>query len=105
MKQTQKRASKVSATDSIEYAAERLQKAERELQATMEPIRRSVLERFPILFTLLTAFGVAAVFFGFERILSEIAFLNNRPWLILLLGIIVLSSTGTLYKMLGRSRH
>ncbi len=97
----------VSATvsETIDYAAAGVKTVERELQATVRPLRRSVLERFPILFTLLTTFGVAAVFFGFERILSEVTYLYERPWLILLLGIGILVSTGSLYKVLGRSRR
>lgn len=89
-------------TTTIEVAAEGVQKLEQQIDKTAKPFRRSVLSRFPILFTLATTFGVAATFFGFERILQDITFLNNRPWLILLLGIIVLSATGTLYKVLSQ---
>jgi len=67
----------------------------------VEPVRRSVLRRYPTLFLVTVTFGVASTFFAFERIISEIALLNDRPWLILCLGIGVLVGTGTLYKKLG----
>ncbi|MDA8597199.1 hypothetical protein N9L26_02575 [Candidatus Pacebacteria bacterium] len=67
----------------------------------VEPIRRSALKRFPVVFLLLVTFGVVAVLFAFERILSDITYLNQRPWLILTIGIGVLAGTGTLYKKLS----
>lgn len=67
----------------------------------VEPYRRSVFKRFPVIFMLLVTFGVAATFFGFERIIAETAWLNGRPWLILGVGLITLVLTGRLYKKLG----
>lgn len=89
----------------IDKASFGVQTIENELTNSFAPVRRTVLERFPILFVLLTTFGVAAVFFGFERILAEIAYLNNRPWLILAIGLFVLLSTGSLYKVLGQEKR
>lgn len=68
----------------------------------IDPYRQTAFKRFPVLFTILTAFGVAAVFFGFERIIAEISWLNERPFLILSFGLMVLTVTGTLYKKLGK---
>lgn len=96
---------KDSVDSSVTYAASQVQKLEKEFDAIATPVRERVLRRFPILFTLLTTFGVAAVFFGFERIISDITFLYDRPWLILTLGIVTLLATGTLYKVLDRSRR
>jgi energy-converting hydrogenase Eha subunit E len=66
----------------------------------LQPVRKSIIKRFPVAFTLAVTFGVASIFFGFERIISEITFLNERPVLILILGIVILAATGTLYKKL-----
>jgi uncharacterized integral membrane protein len=66
-----------------------------------EPIRRSVFKRFPIVFTLLGTFGVGATFYGIERILASIVWLNERPWVILGIGLSVLALIGSLYKKLG----
>ena len=73
----------------------------KEAETIVKPVRRSVLKRFPIAFSLLVTFGVAAVFYGFERVLMEVSYLNDKPFLILLLGIGVLALTGTLYKKLA----
>lgn len=65
------------------------------------PIRTSVLKRFPIIFSLLTTFGVATTFLGFEKIVSNITFLDQHPFVMLILGISILATTGTLYKKLS----
>lgn len=70
-------------------------------EKTFDPIRQSVFRRFPITFTLLVTFGVAATFFGTERIIAEIAWINERPYAIFLIGITLLAVTGRLYKKLG----
>lgn len=88
---------------SVERITQQLQLLEEQLHTATTPVRERVLRRFPILFTLLTTFGVAAVFFGFERIITEITFLYDRPWLILSIGIVILLTTGTLYKILDRT--
>ena len=66
-----------------------------------EPIRRSVLKRFPIILALLVAFGVSATYFGIERIIMQIAWLNERPFLIFFLGLCALILSGKLYQKLG----
>lgn len=70
-------------------------------ERAFEPIRKSVLRRFPTLFTLLVTFGVTATFFGMERIILDISWLNERPWLILTVGLGTLILTGRLYKKLS----
>lgn len=69
-------------------------------EKVIRPYQRTAFRRFPVLFTLLTTFGVASVFFGFERFIMEIEWLNDRPLLILGMGLLVLALTGTLYKRL-----
>lgn len=83
--------------DSLEA---RLGATAKELDSYVAPVRSSVLRRFPILFTLLTTFGVAATFLAFEKILAQYELLNRYPWLILLIGLSTLAFTGTLYKKL-----
>ena len=64
------------------------------------PVRKSVLERFPVLFSLLVTFGVTTTFLGFEKIIAQIDVLDRNPFLVLILGMGILASTGTLYKKL-----
>lgn len=74
---------------------------ERDVDTMLEPVRKSVLTRFPTIFLLLTTFGVVATFLAFERILMEIQYMYDRPFLMLLVGVGTLILTGTLYKKLG----
>lgn len=76
-------------------------KATTEVDTYITPLRQSVLKRFPILFSLLTTLGVAATFLGFEKIVSDIAFLEQHPVVMLIFGIGILALTGTLYKKLS----
>lgn len=76
-------------------------KATTEVDTYISPLRTSVLKRFPILFSLLTTLGVATTFLGFEKIVSNIPFLDQNPLLMLILGISILAATGTLYKKLS----
>jgi hypothetical protein len=76
-------------------------KATLEAETYISPLRKSVLTRFPIVFSLLTTFGVATTFLGFEKIVSNIAFLDQHPFVMLILGISILAATGTLYKKLS----
>jgi len=62
--------------------------------------RDSVFGRFPLLFTMLSTFGLVATLYGFEKVIDEIDFLANRPWAILGLGLSTLLFTGALYKKL-----
>lgn len=63
--------------------------------------RDSVFARFPLLFTLLGAFGFVAVFYGFNGIINRIPLLANNPYISLLTGLAILVFTGKLYKKLG----
>jgi len=84
----------------ISEVVSRLEKVALEVDKVAEPVRQTAFRRFPIFFTLLVTFGVASVFFGFERLLSEIDFLNDNPFLMLTIGICILVATGKLYTKL-----
>jgi len=56
---------------------------------------------FQLYFALLTTFGLVATFYGFEKIIDEIAFFANHPILVLLAGLLALAVTGRLYKKLN----
>jgi hypothetical protein len=63
--------------------------------------RQTVFQRFPMLFTLLTTFGVVATLYGFEGIINQIPLLADNPVILLSVGIITLGLTGTLYRKLS----
>lgn len=85
----------------LDTAEDAVSVVQEEIEAVVEPVRTSVLRRFPSLFLLFVTFGVAATFFGFERLISKSAFLYEHPVVILAVGVGVLWLTGTLYKKLG----
>lgn len=62
--------------------------------------RKNAFERFPLLFTLLGAFGVVAIFYGFEHLIDRSQFLSDNPIILLLVGLLALIVTGKLYKKL-----
>ena len=91
---------KNSTPSALETIEEAFRAAEKNVELHAKPLRKNIFKRFPVFFSLFVTFGVASVFFGFERLLEDVSFLNDRPILILLIGIAVLVITGTLYKKL-----
>ncbi len=63
--------------------------------------RQGAVQRFPLVFTLLGAFGLVATFYGFEGIIDSIAVLEGHPVILLAIGVVTLALTGSLYKKLG----
>lgn len=78
-----------------------IQTLKKEVEDTVDPIRKTAFQRFPVLFLLLGVFGAVCVLYGFERIVSRVPLLEEYPWLTVLIGIVVLSFTGKLYKKLS----
>lgn len=76
-------------------------KAFETIDTAITPVRKSLFKRFPIIGTIIVAFGVSATFFGMERVLSTIPIFNNHPWFTLALGVGTLVVTGKLYAKLG----
>lgn len=65
------------------------------------PVRQTVFKRFPTLFALLVTTGATALFLGIEQTILKYQLLQNKPELILLIGVLILAFTGRLYKKLG----
>lgn len=63
--------------------------------------RNNAVAKFPLLFTMLTTFGIVATFYGFEHLIDQIEWLSNNPLTLLAVGLITLLLTGALYKKLG----
>jgi len=74
---------------------------EKEMSSIAKPVQKSVFARFPILFSLLVTFGVSTTFLALERIVIEMAYVYERPLIMLAIGLCTLTLTGTLYKKLG----
>jgi len=88
-------------TDTVIGVDKVVDEAEIKFEKRIAPVREKLSRRFPTLFILATTLGVTATFTGFEQILLRNNLLQEYPWLILILGVILLFLTGTLYKRLG----
>lgn len=53
-----------------------------------------------IFITLLGTFGLVSVFYGFEGIIDSVTFLGDNPIVLLIIGVIILITTGTIYTKL-----
>jgi len=63
---------------------------------------RMVFSRYPLTFALLVVFGVTMVTQAVKDLLIKIPFLKNEPIIMLVMGILILIFTGTLYKKLKK---
>lgn len=78
----------------------KLTEREKKLVELIGKQQKSVLERFPLIFTLLGSFGLVATFYGFESVIDEVAIFRDNPYLLLGTGLVILILTGSLYKKL-----
>jgi hypothetical protein len=74
--------------------------ADEQVVSRLSSTRKNAFQRFPLLFTLLSAFGVVATTVGLERLIDRLNFFNRNPYFVLLAGLLTLLVTGTLYKKL-----
>jgi len=77
-----------------------LEKELYKISKTGRGLRDSTFARFPIIFSLLTTFGLVATLYGFEKVIDRIDFFTTYPEVLLLIGLATLAGTGTLYKKL-----
>lgn len=88
-------------TEALDRVQRVVDTTEQHIEQTVAPIRRNLLQRFPIISLLLATFGVTATMLGIERMLLQYEVLQEHPFIVLLLGIAALMLTGALYKKLG----
>lgn len=63
---------------------------------------RSIAEtRFPLFFGLTATFGLVSVLYGFEKIIDKVDLLANNPWILLVVGVLLLLATGAAYRKLN----
>ena len=73
---------------------------EKQLRNSLAKKQQAAFAKFPLVFTLLGAFGLVATLYGFERLIDEVAFLSDNPVVLLVTGLVILVFTGSLYKRL-----
>ena len=63
---------------------------------------QSAFKRYPLTFGLLILVGVIAVNEGIKGLFYKYGFLDIDPWYLLIVGIVILTVTGKLYKKLDK---
>ena len=61
---------------------------------------KPVLRRYPLTFSFLIVFSIAAILHGFEIFTDQISFFKEHPTILIFIGVLTLFFTGTLYKSL-----
>jgi len=85
----------------VEAEIKKLEKMSGSVTGRFSSLRDNAFSRFPIIFVLLSSFGLVATFYGFEKVIDQIAYFNENPHMILITGIATLLLTGALYKKLS----
>lgn len=87
--------------DIVDSVQEVITEVESGMEQRLAPVRKNLIERFPVLFMLVTTGGFVLVLFSMEAIFANWLLLQNYPWVTLTIGIGILVATGTLYKKLS----
>lgn len=69
------------------------------VEKLVETERDKIKSKFPFLITLVGVFGVVSTLYGIEKLI-DMSPLSGAPWLLLLIGIVLLVITGYLYEKL-----
>lgn len=78
-----------------------LTEAEERLVHAIRNERVNAEIKHPLLFGLMTTFGFVSVLYGFEKFIDRIDLLADNPWVLLIIGLLILVATGTAYKKLN----
>lgn len=62
--------------------------------------RVRVQTKFPILIALSATFGLVSVFYGFEKLIDRVDLFVEHPWILLIIGLMLLAATGKVYQKL-----
>lgn len=87
------------------YQDDPIEEAERTVREVHDSVGRytkPVLKRYPLLFSFLIVFSIAAIVHGFELLTDEFIFFKQHPSALIMIGTILLFSTGMLYKSLDK---
>ena len=74
------------------------------LNEVMASRTRSAFRRYPLTFALLILAGVIIVSEGVKGILRSLGLFDFNPWILLIIGILILAITGKLYKKLDNEK-
>lgn len=79
---------------------EHITKKQEKILTMLKEERNLAQQKFPLPYALLATFGLVCVFAGFYKIIDEIDSLRNNPFALILVGVLILITTGAAYKKL-----
>ncbi len=79
---------------------EHMTKRQEKILTMLKEERNLAQQKFPLPYALLATFGLVCVFAGFYKIIDEIDSLRNNPIALIVVGVIILITTGAAYKKL-----
>lgn len=85
----------------VEAEIKKLETMGGSLSGRAKKMRDSAFARFPVVFVLLSTFGLVATLYGFEKVIDQTEFLASSPKALLFIGLLTLAFTGSLYKKLN----
>ena len=80
--------------------SKQVKEADRKVVDSFSKSKHNTFARYPLLFALLAAFGIVITNNGIQGVIAKVDWLNRNPIITLIVGIIILLFTGTLYKKL-----
>lgn len=76
----------------------------KEVHNTAGRYTEPVFKRYPLLFSFLIVFSIAAIIDGFRLLTEDIAIFHEHPTFLIAIGILSLLLTGKLYKSLEKMK-
>lgn len=83
---------------------QRIEQMVKEMHDGAGKYTQPVLKRYPLLFAFLLTFSIAAILHGFELFADQIEFFEKHPTALIMIGVVALLFTGTLYKSLEKAK-
>lgn len=80
---------------------EKLTLQEEKIMRLLKEERALVQQKFPLPYAFLAFFGFVITWAGLYKIIQDIAWLNDNPVFMVLLGLTILVLTGAAYRKLG----
>jgi uncharacterized membrane protein len=81
-----------------------MEKMVREMHDVAGHYARPVFRRYPLLFSFLIVFSIAAILDGFHIFVGEMPMFKEHPSYLMILGVLLLFFTGKLYESLDKMK-
>lgn len=75
--------------------------AEKKLLQRLSRRRDYAAKKFPLGFALIATFGLVTTMNGLQKLSEKVPVLNNNPWISIVVGLLILIASGTVYRKLG----